>query len=96
MKSRLFSIAWTVRKQFSSFSESLVYAWKIVKLQVALCLGVVTFSYTKKDGSRREAIGTLDSVPATKGNHRSNYSVLTYFDLDARDWRAAQIGSLIF
>lgn len=98
MKRILFNIAWAVRKQFSTFSEALTYAWRTIKLQWALCLGVVTFSYKKvSDGSLRVATGTLDSVPATKGPRREpNYGLLTYYDLDAQDWRSAKISNLIF
>lgn len=96
MKRRLFNIAWSVRNQFATFSEALVHAWKVVKLQFALCIGVVKFSYTKKDGSRREAIGTLDNVPAVKGERRTNHGVFTYFDIPAQDWRSAKVENLIF
>lgn len=96
MKRRLFNIAWSVRAQFATFSEALTHAWRVVKLQISLCLGIVKFSYTKKDGSRREAVGTLDSVPAVKGERRTNHGVLTYFDLDAQNWRAAKVENLIF
>lgn len=97
MKSRLFNIAWAVRKQFSTFAEALTHAWKIIRLQLGLCLGVVTFSYKKVDGSTRVATGTLDSVPATKGVKRpTNYSLLTYFDLDVQEFRSAKIANLIF
>lgn len=97
MKSRLFNIAWAVRKQFSTFAEALTFAWRTIKLQWALCLGVVTFSYKKVDGSTRIATGTLDSVPATKGLKRpANYSLLTYFDIDAQEFRSGKIANLIF
>lgn len=96
MKTRLFNIAWTVRKSFATFSEALTYAWKVVKLQIALCLGVVTFQYKKIDGTIRTAVGTRDNVPATKGIGKPNNSVLTYFDLEAQGWRSAQMASLIF
>jgi hypothetical protein len=96
MKSRLFNIAWSVVDQFDSFGEALRHAWKVIKLQAALCLGVVKFAYTKKDGTRRAAIGTLDNVPAVKGVRKSPFNLLTYFDTEANDWRCAKIENLIF
>lgn len=96
MKRRLFNIAWTVRKSFTTFSEALVYAWKVIKLQIALCLGVVTFQYKKIDGSIRTAVGTRDNVPAIKGTGKPNHTVLTYFDVEVAGWRSCQLQSLIF
>jgi hypothetical protein len=97
MKSRLFKMAWAIKNQFSTFAEALTHAWRTIKLQWALCLGVVTFSYKKIDGSTRVATGTLDSVPATKGTRREpNYGLLTYFDLEKENWRSCRIDSLIF
>lgn len=95
MKTRLFNMAWAIRKQYATFSEALVQAWKAIKLQVALCLGIVKFQYKKLDGSLRNAIGTRDNVPAIKGTGKTSFGVLTYFDLDAQDWRSAKIENLI-
>ncbi|MFA6087451.1 SH3 beta-barrel fold-containing protein [Mucilaginibacter sp.] len=98
MKSRLFNIAWAVRKQFSSFSEALAFAWKTVKLQIQLCLGVVTFRYKKvSDGSIRTATGTNDHGQQLKGSDRAkNYGILTYFDTEANGFRSCQIQNILF
>ena len=98
MKSRLFNIAWSIVGQFDSFSEALVHAWKVIRLQLALCTqALVNFSYRKVDGSIREAVGTMMTVPTPKGGFRKvNHSLLTYFDLQQNDWRCAKIENLIF
>lgn len=96
MKSRLFKMAWSIRKQFTTFSKALTHAWRCIKLQWALCLGVVKFQYKKVDGSIRQATGTRDNVPAIKGTGKTHYNVLTYFDLDAQDWRSAKLENIIF
>ena len=96
MKTRLFNIAWSIVDQFDSFGEALRHAWKVIKLQFELCIGVVKFAYTKKDGTRRAAIGTLDNVPTVKGVRKSLPSLLTYFDIEAGDWRCAKVENLIF
>lgn len=68
MKSRLFHIAHSIKANFNSFSEALTHAWKVVRLQFALCTqAIVNFKYSKVDGSIREAVGTLETVPMTKG-----------------------------
>lgn len=97
MKSRLFKMAWAIRANFQTFGEALSHAWKVVKLQFDLCTKpVLKFSYMKKDGSRRDAIGTVETVPAIKGVRPVNFGLLTYFDLEAQDWRSAQIQNLLF
>jgi hypothetical protein len=98
MKRRLFNIAWSIVGQFNSFSEALVHAWKVIRLQLALCTqAMVRFRYIKvSDGSVREAVGTLENVPATNGNKAANYGILTYFDVDATGWRSCRVENLIF
>lgn len=98
MKTRLFNIAWSIRKSFSTFGEALAHAWKTVKLQFALCTqAVVCFTYKKVDGTIREAVGTLETVPMPKGGYRKqNFGILNYFDLQQQDWRCAKIENLIF
>lgn len=97
MKRRLFNIAWAIAKQFNSFGEALAMAWRIVKLQVELCLGVVLFKYKKVDGSIREAKGTLDGVPPVKGTDKAkNWGNICYFDIEANGWRSFKAENLIF
>lgn len=98
MKRRLFNIAWSVRKSFSTFAEALVHAWKVVKLQFALCTQtLVRFKYTKVDGSVREANGSNANLPYTGAPRKApNYGLLVYFDLDAQAFRSAKIENLLF
>jgi hypothetical protein len=98
MKRRLFNIAWSIVGQFDSFSEALVHAWKVIRLQLALCTqAFVRFRYTKvSDSSVRDAVGTLENVPATNGGRTANYGILTYFDVEAAGWRSCRVENLIF
>lgn len=89
-------MAWAIRKQFATFGEALTQAWRCVKLQWALCLGVVTFQYRKVDGSIRTATGTRDNIPAIKGTGHINYGVMVYFNLEAQAYRSAKCENLIF
>jgi hypothetical protein len=55
--------------------------------------GVVEFEFIKKDGSVRQAKGTLLSeyLPAPKAGttpHKKNENVLVYFDLDKKSFRS--------
>lgn len=95
MKTRLFNIAWSVADKFNSFSEALTYAWRVIKLQIGLLCGVVSFKYKKVDGSIREAVGTLDVKYERKGG-TSHKGVFTYFDVEADSFRSCKLENLIF
>lgn len=98
MKSRLFKIAHSIKNKFGTFSEALIHAWKVIRLQYALCTNaLVNFTYRKVDGSIRHAVGTLESVPTPKGGFRKqSYKLLTYFDLQQQEFRSCKIENLIF
>ena len=59
--------------------------------------GIVSFTYRKKNGGERHAIGTLYGVEHTiKGTARSQCSwVLKYFDLECHAWRCFIIDNLV-
>jgi len=95
MKTKLFKMAWAIVGKFNSFAEALTAAWKAIKLAAQMKKCVVSFSFTKIDGSIRKAIGTLKDVPETSGKESSN-AVLTYFDLEANAWRSAKIELINF
>lgn len=66
------------------------------KLVDALKAGVVAFSYKKKDGELRRAIGTknLDFIPVeyhpknTGGSAKAQSNAITYFDMQKLQWRS--------
>lgn len=56
---------------------------------------VVKFSFTKKDGTIREAIGTTNAslIPEqptkeTSRTYKSNPSIIKYYDIDKEGWRS--------
>jgi len=65
----------------------------VADLKRELKKGIVTFWYTKKDGTKRRARGTLkdslipkeDAEDDRKDN--TTKGVLNYYDLDKDDWR---------
>lgn len=96
MKTRLFKIAHSIKGQYETFAAALTAAWKVIKLRMKLKSGVVSFSFKKVDGSMRKAVGTLKDTPAALGIKALNYSVLTFFDVEAQGWRSSRIENLIF
>ena len=74
---------------------ALKLAWYYEKLRDQLRTGPYRFSYVKKDGSIREAVGTLDPalIPEDKrpkGEEIINpkFEIFNYFDLDRKSWRS--------
>ena len=86
-----------------TWSERLRLAWFFVKFNEALKDGVVTFSFWKKDGSIREAKGTLhpllipfDKHPkGTRDPSSFQFSTFPFFDLDKGEWRSFSITHFI-
>jgi hypothetical protein len=58
--------------------------------------GVVQFAFEKLDGSLRTAIGTtnLSSIPTEshpQGVRESSEKVVTFFDMEKKEWRSVSI-----
>lgn len=89
---------WKVTQQ--SWRLCMIKAWQLYRLAKAMRLGVVTFYYTKADGSIRKAMGTLKNVPvgATLGNKKvtkPSYKTLAYFDTEKNSFRCFKVENLI-
>ena len=85
-----------------NWSQRLQLAWYFENIREWLQKGIVTFSYWKKDGSIREAKGTLndlfiplDKRPHMDLQHEPNYSAVAYFDLDKQEWRSFAVTHFI-
>lgn len=63
--------------------------------------GVVTFTFTKKDGSTRTAVGTLQTNILTeklgdwKPSRPSSPKVQVFFDMEKNEFRSFSLGSEI-
>lgn len=89
--------AWELVKGLGlSLSEALVKAWKAVKLKFAMKKGTIAFKFLKKDGSIREALGTLKDLPvkASKGT-KENFKTIAYWDIEAEGFRCFKTENLI-
>lgn len=73
----------------------------ISKFKKALHDGKVKFSYTKKDGSIRDAVGTLNIDVMGKENEPkgTGYEIMDsnirYYDLNSEGWRSFIVDNLI-
>lgn len=70
---------------------------EIKSVKDILRLGIEVFQYKKKDGTIREARGTLnediinenDGTPTGNGvNHNYSDDIIRYYDLDKKAWRS--------
>lgn len=98
---RVMRDAWKlVRETKCTMSEGLKMAWRALRLRIELrAKNVVTFFFVKKDGTKREAHGTLnfqtipsECRPTTERETRT--AIQTYFDLDRMAWRSFKIQTL--
>lgn len=97
-RSQVFTLAHAL-KATMNFADALRTAWKVVKLKNKLKAGATTFAFTKKDGSTRKAVGTLNAsiIPsdkAPKGTGSRNHKAIAYFDLEKGAWRSFSVASL--
>jgi len=99
--STIMANAWSFYKGglFNSFSEALKAAWGRFKLVSMLRDGIAYFSFTKADGSHRDAIGTLrngnyqyDSKGSTA---KQNPAQVKYFDVEKQAFRSLNISQLL-
>ena len=103
--SRALHMAHILRRKGSgvgpSWSDTVARAWYFVRFRDWLNQGVVRFSFFKKDGSIREAVGTTnlmlipeDKQPKGTAN-APVYSTINFFDLQKSEWRSFNILSFI-
>ena len=101
MKSKIFTTAWELFKNgvFGTFAAALKAAWNKAKLQAQLKKGVSYFSFMKKDGTVRNAIGTTaqnNFEYESKGSERKeNAAVVKFWDVEKRAFRSLTIDSFI-
>lgn len=89
---------WRATKQ--QWKICMIKAWQLYRLAKAMRERVVTFYYTKADGSIRKAIGTLRNVPAgaTLGGKKvtkPSYKTMTYYDIERNSFRCFKVENLI-
>ena len=85
-----------------TWSDYVGLGWYLEFLRERLKDGVVTFSFWKKDGSIREAKGTLhpllipfDKLPKGMKAVSHQPSAISFFDLDKGEWRSFSITHFI-
>jgi hypothetical protein len=81
-----------IRNHGWNFSDAQKQAWKIFRLKAEMRTGHVPFTYMKKDGTIRQATGTLDVVYKAKRKPSSGRTsaAVKYFDLEKNAWRSFQ------
>lgn len=78
-------------------AEAMRLAWMNAKLRAAMGKSVVRFTFKKKDGSTRQAAGTLQPscIEQPKGTGKACASVQTFFDTEKQAWRSFIKSSLL-
>ena len=94
----IMNTAWTIARQTGeTFGTCLRKAWANTKLRSALKAGVVRFTFKKKDGSVREAVGTLHDLDyqARTDRRSANPTLQVYYDLEKEAFRCFKKANLI-
>lgn len=94
---KIMKLAWQfVKLNGFTLSEALKEAWANIKLVNAMHKGIVKFYFTKVDGSKREAYGTLSSevIPPVGGERKNNDTCQVYFDTEKQAWRCFKKANL--
>lgn len=94
---KIMKLAWQfIKRNGFTLSEALKEAWANIKLVNAMHKGIVKFYFTKVDGSKREAYGTLNSevVPPVGGERKNNDTCQVYFDTEKQAWRCFKKANL--
>lgn len=98
---RVMKYAWQLWKATGqAWRICMIRAWQLYRLAKSMREGVVTFYYTKADGSVRKAEGTLKNLPAgiTLGGKKitkQSYKTMAYFDVRKKGFRCFRIENLI-
>lgn len=94
---KIMKLAWQfVKRNGFTLSEALKEAWANIKLVNAMHKGIVKFYFTKVDGSKREAYGTLsrEVIPPVGGERKNNDTCQVYFDTEKQAWRCFKKANL--
>ena len=95
---KIMKLAWQfVKRNGFTLSEALKEALANIKLVNAMHKGIVKFYFTKVDGSKREAYGTLSSevIPPVGGERKNNDTCQVYFDTEKQAWRCFKKANLV-
>ncbi|WP_406683332.1 SH3 beta-barrel fold-containing protein [Seonamhaeicola sp. MEBiC1930] len=97
-RSKVFKRAYEIMNSTGkAFSVCLSKAWVLYRLAKEMRNNdEVHFTYEKKDGSLRRALGTLRDVKQfVKGTGKTNNKVFHYWDLQASAFRSFKVENLI-
>ena len=92
IRSKVFTLANTLYwSNGLTRSESFKKAWKVIRIKEAMKNDQVEFTYQKKDGTTRRAVGTTSSKffsYTRKTDRPTPITVITYFDIEKQGFRA--------
>lgn len=84
-----------MRETGQNWRESLIKSWQIYRLNKELHRGEISFYFEKKNGEIRKARGTLKIDYQFKKEYQPNPKILTFFDLDLKDFRCLKVENFI-
>lgn len=99
-RARVMKYAWQLfRITKEAWSKCLERAWALYHLAKEMRTRVVTFYYTKADGTIRRAEGTLQNLPIGsslgKKGKAPSYKTMAYYDTEKKGFRCFKIENYI-
>lgn len=94
-RSKVLTLAHQLRRTGLSFASAQRKAWKVIRLKHEMKNGEAEFTYTKKDGSKRRAVGTLQTNYERKTNRVYSPLYVRYFDLEKNGFRQFAAANLV-
>jgi len=87
------------KEAFSTFLKCLKMAFKRINIISELRKGETKFTFTKKNGQERPAIGSLaqdvfssdKKKASSKPTKPTNFSIVKYYDLEKNAWRSFKL-----
>ncbi|MEM6321061.1 MAG: SH3 beta-barrel fold-containing protein, partial [Bacteroidota bacterium] len=86
-------------EKFETFGAALKASWAKFKLVKQMREGIARFTFRKKDGSERAALGTLRegnfSYQYKGGKGTAKANIVKYFDIERNAFRSFRLENLI-
>ena len=100
-KSKVMTLAHSVKSHFPTFADALRFAWAKVKISTKLAKGLCYFTFTKKiTGEERDALATTNK-DYIEYNRKTCYIgtygkwyLQTFWDINKNDWRCLDVRTL--
>ena len=95
-KTKVFKRAYEIMKNTGkAFAVCLSKAWALFRLVKKMRLGIVQFTFEKKDATLRRASGVLKAATTSTSKRRKNFKTVAYLGIEKQGFRCFKVENLI-